>query len=241
MNVRSIHLTGELFFFFFTSIRHPRQTSGVHGWQAPSQWPCPSLRGKRKKWEMGRKRGRKSEKERWRLRQTVWLHRDLQHSASYDSGVRGYPHWWISGPSLVSLHKRKGVVFTPLVWKVYFRNPSCQHKTVNLSQGRRVTSTNITLFFSSSSRFYRPAKTSRDALSHSDASKGVITQQWRIGGTYSQCVYFLVKHTSLGFWQDLEDYSLQAANCVKEHWCFVFILFMPNSSSHEPSHYIPTY
>lgn len=44
-------------------------------------------------------------------------------------------------------HKRKGVVFTPWVWKVYFRNPSCQHETVNLSQGRRVTSTNITLFF----------------------------------------------------------------------------------------------
>lgn len=98
-----------------------------------------------------------------------------------------------------------------------------------------------TFFSSSSSQFYRPAKTSRDALSHSDASKGVITQQWRIGGTYSRCVYFLVKHTSLGFWQDLEDYSLQAANCVKEHWCFVFILFIPNSSSHEPSHYIPVY
>lgn len=223
----------------FKSVKHS-PTSFLQPLSQPERW------GKRKKWETGRKRGRKSvskrERERWRLRQTVWLHRDLQHSASYDSGVRGYPHWWISGPSLVSLHKRKGVVFTPLVWKVYFRNPSCQHETVNLSQGRRVTSTNITLFFSSSSsRFYRPAKTSRDALSHSDASKGVITQQWRIGGTYSRCVYFLVKHTSLGFWQDLEDYSLQAANCVKEHWCFVFILFIPNSSSHEPSHYIPVY
>lgn len=162
----------------FKSVKHS-PTSFLQPLSQPERW------GKRKKWETGRKRGRKSvskrERERWRLRQTVWLHRDLQHSASYDSGVRGYPHWWISGPSLVSLHKRKGVVFTPLVWKVYFRNPSCQHETVNLSQGRRVTSTNITLFFSSSSsRFYRPAKTSRDALSHSDASKGVITQQWRI-------------------------------------------------------------
>lgn len=69
-------------------------------------------------------------------------------------------------------HKRKGVVFTPWVWKVYFRNPSCQHETVNLSQGRRVTSTNITLFFFL--RFYWPAITSRDALSHSNASMGVI-------------------------------------------------------------------
>lgn len=66
-------------------------------------------------------------------------------------------------------HKRKGVVFTLRVWKVYFRNPSCQHETVNLSQGRRVTSTNITtsfffpLFFSSL-RFYQPAKTSQDAV-----------------------------------------------------------------------------
>lgn len=68
-------------------------------------------------------------------------------------------------------HKRKGVVFTPWVWKVYFRNLSCQHETVNLSQGRRVTGTNITLFFE---WVYRPAKTSRDALSHSDASIGAI-------------------------------------------------------------------
>ena len=45
--------------------------------------------------EKGREKkvsGRERERERWRLRQTVWLQRDLQHSASYDSGVRGYPH-----------------------------------------------------------------------------------------------------------------------------------------------------
>lgn len=84
--------------------------------------------------------------ERRRLRQTVWLHRDLQHSASYDSRVRGYPHWWISGQCLISLTKEKGVVFTRRAWKVYFRNPSCQRQTVNLSPCRGVTCTNIILF-----------------------------------------------------------------------------------------------
>lgn len=44
-------------------------------------------------------------------------------------------------------HKRKGVVFALWVWKVYFRNLSCQHETVNLSQGKRVMSTNITTTF----------------------------------------------------------------------------------------------
>lgn len=53
------------------------------------------------------------ERERWRLRQTVWLHRDLQHSASYDSGVRGYPHWWISGRAS-SPSQKKGSCFHSL-------------------------------------------------------------------------------------------------------------------------------
>lgn len=64
----------------------------------------------RKRWETGRERvlGRR---ERRRLRQTVWLHWDLQHSASYDSQVRGYPGWWISGQRLIYPHKRKGSCF----------------------------------------------------------------------------------------------------------------------------------
>lgn len=44
-----------------------------------------------KKWKM-RERVRERERERWHLRQTVWLQQDLQHSASYDSEVKGYPH-----------------------------------------------------------------------------------------------------------------------------------------------------
>lgn len=39
-----------------------------------------------------RERVRERERERWHLRQTVWLQQDLQHSASYDSEVKGYPH-----------------------------------------------------------------------------------------------------------------------------------------------------
>lgn len=40
-------------------------------------------------------------------------------------------------------HKRKGVVFTPWIWKVYLVDPSCQQQTVNLSCSTRVTSTNM--------------------------------------------------------------------------------------------------
>lgn len=64
-----------------------------------------------KKWEQGR--GSVRNREGWRLRQTVWLQWDLQHSASYDSQVRGYPHWWISGRASSSSQK-KGSCFRSL-------------------------------------------------------------------------------------------------------------------------------
>lgn len=137
--------------------------------------------GKRKRWETGRKRGRKSvrkrERERRRHRQTVWLHRDLQHSASYDSEVRGYPHWWISG-RVSSPSQKKGSCFHSLSLESLFQEsvlPTRDCKPV--SRQKSYVHKYYTFFFFFK-RFYWPAKTSRDAPFHSNASMGVITEQW---------------------------------------------------------------
>lgn len=42
--------------------------------------------------------------------------------------------------------ERKGVVFTPRVWKVYFRNLFCQHEIVNLSHIGKIMSANFRFF-----------------------------------------------------------------------------------------------
>lgn len=142
--------------------------------------PSDGRRGGEQRGKGGRRGGRGSEcwgGERRRLRQTVWLHRDLQHSASYDSRVRGYPHWWISGQCLISLTKEKGVVFTRRAWKVYFRNPSCQRQTVNLSLCRGVTSTNIILFLFFLFFSFISLPERLETPSHSNVCGSVITER----------------------------------------------------------------
>lgn len=74
-------------------------------------------------------------------------------------------------------HKRKGVVFALWVWKVYFRNLSCQHETVNLSRGKRVMSTNITttFFLGKGGDFISLPKHLKMLFFHSNTYLGLIT------------------------------------------------------------------
>lgn len=126
-------------------------------------------------------------------------------------------------------HKRKGVVFTPRVWKVYFRNPSCQHETVNLSQGRRVTSTNIALFF------FTLLLACQNIQRHSLSFKCIYRCNDRVARC-SKCVESL--WTVLYIPEILPGFGrLQFAVCelcesTPSFWVCPFIL---NASSHKPS------
>lgn len=111
----------------------------------------------KKRERMGDKsRGRKTVRRRkqWHFRQTVWLQRDLQHSASYDSGVRGYPHWWISSWASSSSQKRGSCFHSPGLESL-FQEFILPVQIVNLSKGRRLPRAHILLF----KKVYQPAKT----------------------------------------------------------------------------------
>lgn len=125
-------------------------------------------------------------------------------------------------------HKRKGVVFTPRVWKVYFRNLSCQHETVNLSQGRRVTSTNIALFFTI-------LLACQNIQRHSLSFKCIYWCNDRVAGR-SKCVEPL--WTVLYIPEILSGFGrLQFAVCelCESTPSFCVCPFIPNASSHKPS------